>query len=68
MKEIICVTLSLFILTCFTACGGGSGNSSGKQCQFKKNGHLVCGSKATKGDLCSYHFNMLNDIYNDFAN
>ena len=35
------------------------------RCQFKRNGERVCNAKATHGNLCEYHFRMLDDIYND---
>lgn len=36
-------------------------------CQFKENGQKNCTNEATKGKLCEYHYNMLDDIYNDFV-
>ena len=37
-------------------------------CQFKNsNGTRTCTNKATRGELCEYHFQMLDDIYHDFV-
>ena len=42
-----------------------SGNSSNyTTCKFKnRDGSQTCTNRATHGDLCDYHFNMLNDTY-----
>lgn len=38
-------------------------------CKFKNSdGEMICNNKPTKGELCEYHFNMLDDIYNDLVN
>lgn len=47
--------------------GGSSGSSSSNTCRFKSGGVYVCNNKATRGQLCEYHFNYLDDIYNEFA-
>ena len=42
--------------------------TSGSTCQYKNNnGSRTCTNKATRGQLCEYHFKMLDDIYNDIA-
>ena len=39
-----------------------------KKCQFKNSdGTKTCNNEATHGDLCDYHFNYLNDIYNSYV-
>ena len=45
-----------------------SSSSSTSKCQYKNSsGQRTCSNKATRGQLCDYHFNMLNDIYNDIV-
>lgn len=37
-------------------------------CGFKNSdGTQTCTNKATRGQLCEYHFNMLNDTYNEMV-
>ena len=41
---------------------------SSNKCQFKdSSGNRSCTNTATHGQLCDYHFNMLNDTYNDLV-
>lgn len=43
-------------------------SSSKSTCQFKdSNGNRSCSNSATHGQLCDYHFNMLNDTYNSLV-
>ena len=42
--------------------------SSG-MCNFKNNnGERTCTGRSTHGQLCDFHFNMLDDAYNDLVN
>ena len=65
----VLLCLSMFALSSigFIGCSSGSSGSSDTYttCQFKRNGVKVCSNKATRGQLCDYHFKMLDDTYND---
>lgn len=45
------------------------GSTHSELCQYKNsNGTRTCTNKATRGELCEYHFKMLDDIYNGIIN
>lgn len=65
------VWIAILMYACPNTCGDsvGSGGSNNSTCMFKNSdGSRTCTSKATKGRLCDYHFNMLDDIYNAYNN
>lgn len=68
MKKMLTVLLCLSMFTIssigFIGCSSGSSDTYAT-CQFKRNGVKVCSNKATRGQLCEYHFKMLDDTYND---
>lgn len=71
VSRVVCVVLMLLI-TAMLAVGCGSpssssgGSSSGAKCQFKNSdGSRTCTSTATHGQLCDYHYQLLDDTYND---
>ena len=79
IKKAICVVLCLSIFAVFSL-GSGDGPSSSSTtttttssttkstCQFKNSdGTRTCTNEATHGQLCDYHFNMLNDTYNSMT-
>ena len=41
------------------------GYSSGNTCKYKSGGQYVCSKAATNGNFCKYHYDYLNDAYND---
>ena len=68
MKKILTILLCLSMFTIgsigFMGCSSNSSDNYAT-CQFKRNGVKVCNNKATRGQLCEYHFKMLDDTYND---
>ena len=72
------IALSLVSLMIFSVGCGSSGSynsttsttstTSTSRCQFKdSDGVRRCTNEATHGELCDYHFKMLNDTYNDMT-
>ena len=74
--SLVFVVLCLVIISVFTIGCGSSGSTStstpttstASKCQFKdSDGNRSCTNEATHGQLCDYHFNMLNDTYNSMT-
>lgn len=72
----VCLSLlfSIFAIGCGDSSAGSSNTSvevketSVSRCQFKdSDGNRSCTNEATHGQLCDYHFNMLNDTYNSMV-
>lgn len=60
------VGILVAVLVVIVFCRSCFAGASGETCQYiDEDGNKVCSRPATKGSLCSYHYNMLNDYYED---
>ena len=74
-KKLIIIILLAVITIGLVGCGSSSTTTSStsssttqKKCKFKNSdGSQTCNNPATHGDLCDYHYNYLNGVYNSYT-
>lgn len=67
MKKIFLIFSCLVLVFGVTGCS--ESESYYRKCQFKdSNGNRSCTNEATHGDLCDYHYNYLDSIYDSYTN
>ena len=68
-RKLICLLMVMVATISLCACGSSDYDDSSQEkakCQFKdSDGSRNCTNEATRGQLCDYHFKLLDDTYKD---